>query len=401
MRNWQRNLPMGLRLFLEMMFVYLLLFPIYMDTIGFPPLLPFFITVTFGALLYGVTIWRAKKPWHASYAIPIVVGLSMLTGFHISIALFLGFVLFWRVTVHLSEDMEGSEMKVLFFTIFTGLFYYVWLQQAPLRHVLILFVMGQFFATVITLATVNTLNASGSGQKKRHFKYVGALLLGIASLGFGAALFTPVLTSVFLFLVRTITAAVGWILSPILFLFASITPTDVPEESLPPMGEELVPDDEEYIPINVDETFIGSMTFYWILAATLLLLAFLYVMRNLRTKQRTIEKEDYQDTSITPSTSDNGWTWFKNKVKPKHEIRRSFLKLEMALGKKGYGRMYPQTAEEWLATIPVDPEEKEHLTTTYQRVRYGKEEITSEDKRAFHQTVASIIQRVKKEKKTD
>src|SRR5690625_7470472 len=60
--------------------------------------------------------------------------------------------------------------------------------------------------------------------------------------------------------------------------------------------------------------------------------------------------------------------------KPKHPIRRYVLKLEKKTMPHDYGRKPHETIEEWLKRIDIDTN-----LEIYQKVRYGKEEVTEQE----------------------
>ncbi|MBM7096303.1 hypothetical protein JSY36_11165 [Bacillus sp. H-16] len=403
MKKWQPDLPHWLRLSLEMWFVYLLLFPVYMDTAGYTPPIPFLAVVIAGIIVISFFIRNTKKLKYSLLSIPIVITAALLGGFHISMAIFLSFTLFWRVRAHLTGDQEGTEIKVLFLSLFTGVFYYLLFQSAPYHWLILIFLSLQFFGSLLVIAVNNTLKAATNGeQKRRHMRWTVTMLLGVGGMGLLVALFTPIITAAILFITRTFIYAVGWLMSPLLFLFSGIEGEDIVMEEGEDEGDEEAPLlFEELGNVDVDSTFIGSITFYWIVAGILFLLAFIYLIRKKTSRPARSKDESFEEEAIRLEVEHSNWDWLKKRVTPKHDVRRSFLKLETAMAKKGLGRSFPQTAEEWLLELPIEEEEKERIYSTYERVRYGEEEVSSSEQKAFKQTISTVIKRIKRHKEDE
>ncbi|PYZ97078.1 hypothetical protein CR205_00270 [Alteribacter lacisalsi] len=69
--------------------------------------------------------------------------------------------------------------------------------------------------------------------------------------------------------------------------------------------------------------------------------------------------------------------------------------MEHSLARKGYGRLAFQTADEWLAPLPAPDSAKDTIARTYQKVRYGGEQVSKDERERFKQAIRHVMTEVK------
>ncbi len=365
---------------------------------GFPPVLPFVTTVVTGGLIIYGFLTKMRKVGFTFGSLPFVFGIGILVGFHPFIALLLALAIYWRVYVSTRNDTEGNEIRIFLLTLLVGCIYYVAFQHAPYQTLVLILTTVQFFGALLVITLSNMTRSSvHTEHKKHHVRWTMIILLSVGTLALAAGVFAPLFTKAILFLTRMVTIGIGFLFSPILYLFSLMNIYDQPlEEESMDEGEKGKDEEILFHEVDVDETFIGSMTFYWILSSILLIIVFIILIKKVKnetSQKMQIEAFDEQLITLQPSTS--SWKNFKNHLIPNHEVRRQFYKFESTLAKKGAGRKASQTAEDWLSSLPADSSDKETVLQTYDKVRYGNKEVSSQERAHFKKAIRNIMKRVK------
>ncbi|PYZ97079.1 hypothetical protein CR205_00275 [Alteribacter lacisalsi] len=327
---WQRSLPALMRTGLDMLFLYLLLFPVYMDGPGYPPPVLYTAVTLIGAGVFFTLLFKFKPAGYALSVVPVMIGGAWLGGFHIGTAAIIVLFLFWRLISHMRNEGDSREVTVLILSLIVGTVYYLLLSEAPSHQAILYVMIAHFFATAFVLA-LNSAIGSGlaARQLASHLRWTAAVFGAVAVLGLVAGLFTPVLAAVFFAGFRILLLAGGYLMMPFAYFLSMILPENTEEEVMENPsesegdGESFFPDMEE---VDVDETFIGSIAFFWMVGGLLLAGGFLYALYRLRKdKETSTASEHFQDEpSHEVNQLPRSWETLRNILKPEQEVRRHF-----------------------------------------------------------------------------
>ncbi|KZE39768.1 hypothetical protein AV656_00275 [Bhargavaea cecembensis] len=74
----------------------------------------------------------------------------------------------------------------------------------------------------------------------------------------------------------------------------------------------------------------------------------------------------------------------------RNQIRREVYRLERRMRRAGFGQKPEETFRKWLGRLGLDPERRDRLNRLYARVRYGEEEIGTEEAESFRRSLRAI-----------
>ena len=110
MKNWQTIFLRWMQYSLEMICLYVLMFPFLINEgEGISPYLAFLAVVISAALIYTVALRKLGSINLAAFLAPIIVIIAGLAGYHLFVALLLAVVLLWRVTSLIDEYNQEKE----------------------------------------------------------------------------------------------------------------------------------------------------------------------------------------------------------------------------------------------------------------------------------------------------
>lgn len=397
MKNWQIRGIRWTQYGMEMMFLYLLLFPIYSTENSLPPSIPFLVMILSGTILYGVLAEKGSVKW-ALLGAPVMIFLGTLLDFPVLLSAFLAVIIFWRVTSILEHQDHTSEITLFFFTLGLGLVYYFWLHSFEGRHLLIAIIFLQFILTIALKTIAMALQHSTSEEQKRnHLKwFMGSVLtVGVSSLAMGLAF--PLIKEAFILGFRGLLFISNMIAMPILMLFERIGSFLPTEEGLVTEVDTESPFFERDILENeplFDSTYAGYI------AATIILLVICYIVyrKTQHYKKMDSVQQVTQVYSIEQTEKPRSGFSFREMLTPNNKVRRLFFDLESTLAKQGIGRESSQTVEDWFSTLYVEEAIKNTVKGTYEKVRYGSVEVDREE-RTNYKNAIKLMKKQLKEKK--
>ncbi|MBU9713593.1 hypothetical protein [Evansella tamaricis] len=388
MKKWQIEGIRWTQFSMEMMLLYILLFPIYVTEERFPPSYPFITIVLLGAIIFSVIFKRVQKKWISAIVIPILVLIGTFLEFPILLASFLSIIIFWRVAVNLEQGDRTSEISIFFFTLGLGLVYYFWLHSFDGRYLLIVFIFLQFLLTLslktISVALQSSLNDE---QKYSQLKW---MLGGIVTVSFASVLIGfayPFLKSTFLLGLQGIAYVLNFIAAPILIFFDNLDLSLSSEE-----GMVLEVDSTFYDQDLVEGYSFTDSTVAGYIFAVILLVVMAYMIYRRTHKYKKTEHtqtiiEDYSLETVRKSTP---FTNLRKRFASKNEVRHLFYDMEIKLAKMGMGRGYNETVDDWLLRLPVEDSLKDTIQSTYEKIRYGNGRLENNELAVYKKAIKQV-----------
>lgn len=350
--------------------------------------------------LLVTTYYRAYKS--RVVVVPIImIGLTLLTGLYWLIGVALAGGLVWRYNAIEVDPEQGNEHGLLIMTTilaFTELVFYrdLSLLIALLLQYVILF-MGYNLSHYYRVSKADR----AEGQKN--------------ILGFAIAI--PLATVVLLVLLPGVRAVVGFLWSGVSFIFlkgvsgviaglqffgldvSNIEPAEQLEgqQGLFDKMEEMRPQDEaaEYDGSVVSR--IGDATQWGLIIGIIsAVLIGLYVIYRFNKSREGFDEEgsglSYQSYQLASNTGETSSVFGFSRSKANNEIRKQFDKFEKNARKYGVGREPSESINDWFDRIGLEVSQ----TTLYQKVRYGSEELTSEETDHFHREMKDLNQQIER-----
>ncbi|MFV8827513.1 DUF4129 domain-containing protein [Alkalihalobacterium sp. APHAB7] len=395
MKLKERKLIPFLHFSIEVLLLYLIILPLYIIHGEYPPL-TYAVFMTIAVVTYILVLFKTKNKKLGILCIPLVSILAIVFGFHYILAFLLATYIFWRV---LSVVEETSESWNIFLSTFViGLLYFLHFFSLENRDVFILIIVIQFLLVVSIKLFKFSFESKGTDRNTtgRGYWQIGVLLLlgGVAALGW---LVFPVLNIILSFIIRAIAYLFYLIAYPFFYLLSFYDPNMIEQEGEAGSSEMADPLEEiREFPIYDLASIIGNI----VIALVGIGLVVWVISIIVKKKLRPIVQEG-SNTLVVDSLKlegNNPSNRFWRRKKPKNEIRRMLFDLDRILAKKGMERKPGQTIEEWFHPIDVDKDIKKVITSTYEQVRYGHNEISKEQVKEYRRAIKEFRQQILKEK---
>ncbi|MBA2175711.1 hypothetical protein H0266_12490 [Halobacillus locisalis] len=397
----RKNITLAYQMMSQVIVLYFFLY-LLVDWLSLPFSLSSYLIVTSAGIagLLVTTYYQAYKSRVVVVPI-IVIGLTFVTGLYWLIGVALAGGLVWRYNAMEVDPEQGNEHGLLIMTTilaFTELVFYrdLSLMVALLLQYVILF-MGYNLSHYYRVSKADR----AEGQKN--------------ILGFAVAI--PLATIGLLILLPGVRSVVGFLWSGVSFIFLKgvsgviaglqffgLDVSDIePSESLDGQQglldkmEEMRPQDEatEYDGSVVNR--IGDAT-QWgliigILAAVIIVL---FIVYRFNKNREGFEDEgsglSYQSYQLASDMSDTSSMFSFSRSKANNPIRKQFEKFEKNAAKSGVGREPNESINDWFDRIGLETSQ----TTLYQKVRYGLEELTSEETDRFYCEMKDLQQQIER-----
>ena len=350
--------------------------------------------------LLVTTYYRAYKS--RVVVVPIImIGLTFVTGLYWLIGVALAGGLVWRYNDMEVDPEQGNEHGLLIMTTilaFTELVFYrdLSLLVALLLQYVILF-MGYNLSHYYRVSKADR----AEGQKN--------------ILGFAVAI--PLATVGLLVLLPGVRSVVGFLWSGVSFIFlrgvsgviaglqffgldvSDIEPAEQleGERGLLDKMEDMGRQDEaaEYDGSVVSR--IGDAT-QWglIIGVVSAVLIGLYVIYRFNKNRGGFDEEgsglSYQSYQFASNTGETSFVFSFSRSKANNAIRKQFEKFEKNARKYGVGREPSESLNDWFDRIGLEVTQ----TALYQKVRYGSEELTSEETDQFYREMKDLNQQIER-----
>ncbi|WP_096189882.1 hypothetical protein [Evansella halocellulosilytica] len=391
MKPWQTEVSRWMFFLIEMTFVYLIIYALYIFEGTAAYLIPFMIICIVSACTYRLIVGKTKSVKYTAAAVPFIFLLGMILGFEYYLAALLSVILFWRVLTLYEESEQDHDLKLFSFTFGFGLLFYLLFYQVDSNYFFIVIIFTQFLFVLLYKAVHAIFKTSKENERSSSYlKWLIGTIIGLGSISVFLGMLSPVVKALFLSIVGLIVQLSYVVSRPILYSFGLIGredeggASDESEQIYDGYGEFI----EEMRQTNVDDTFIGSMMFYWIVLSILLIIAFIYIIKmKWRFKNEDEAKESSTDSAIEPVHTPHFIEKIKNRFLSNNEVRKLLYELEVNCAKHGYGRRYSETLAEWMFRLPVENTVKHIILHTYQSVRYADKKISTSDRNKYKEAI--------------
>ncbi|UCZ52430.1 DUF4129 domain-containing protein [Bacillus shivajii] len=368
---------------IEITFIYVFVHALYIFNGSFPYIIEFLVLCTIAAATYRLIIGKTNSVKLTAVAVPFIFLLGVLLNFEVYASALLSVLLFWRVLTLYEDPEQDRETKLFFLTFGFALVFYLLFYQLHSNYAFLVIIFIQFFHVLLYKSTISIFKASGQNDEvSPRIKWVVGGLFTLSGLSVLIGMLYPAVKAVFLFGASLVAHISYTVAQPIFYFFGFLQPEDQEldiaegdyEEGLDNFMEEMRQTD-------VEDTFIGSMSFYWILLSILLIIAFIYI---LKMKWNFEKKSDAgnltSDISVKPEKKRSFIEQLTKRFLTKNDVRKWLYELEVVAAKYGYGRGYSETLAEWLFRLPLEDSVKQTILNTYQSVRYADKPVKGKER---------------------
>ncbi|MDE5416254.1 DUF4129 domain-containing protein [Alkalihalobacterium chitinilyticum] len=395
MKLKERKVIHFLQFSIEVLLLYLIILPLYIIHGEYLPLTSAVLMIL-AVVTYILVLFKTKNKKLGMLCIPLVSIIAILFGVHYLLAFLIVAYIFWRVLSVVEETNEPWNIFLSTFVI--GLLYFLHFFTLENRDVFILIIVIQFLLVVSIKLFQFTLESKEADRKTSDgVKWqIGVLVLlgGVAALGW---LLFPVLNIVLSYIIRAIVYLFYLIAYPFFYLLSFYDPKMIEREGEAGSSELVDPLEEiREFPIFDLASIIGNIFLAIVGIGLVVWIISIIVKKKLRPILQDGSSTLVIDTINTQGNNQPKPFW--RRKKPKNEIRRMLFDLDRNLAKKGMGRKPGQTIEEWFRPIDADQDIKKIITSTYQKVRYGHNEISKEQVKEYRLAIKKLQQQVIKEK---
>ncbi|MBX0357416.1 hypothetical protein [Halobacillus sp. Nhm2S1] len=392
----------------EAMLFFVLLFPLVQWTF---PSLSYVLYSTY--VIVSISLFFLLRKWLPGL-FPYLVSLAgvIATAYFVEAGFLPGFIvgsfLAWRYYLHEKEPDLNHEISLILFTS------------------IIAFIMIFFFQSWdVVYALVSLYVVTWGGYASSHYYNVGKRERKGGGISLFVLFFSIITgTSVLLLLFPYLRSMIGTLWSGISYTFllgvngiltllakigldvSKIEPME--EGSLPKIEISSQERQEELQRMNdsTQETTkkvveaIETGTVIFIVVALLLGLVILFFLR----KKATMEMETVSDPlnyqyhvyeEGERKTSSSSFAFHRSRAED--QVRKKFRTFERFAARNGMGRFTNESLEDWFHRIGLDIES----TSLYQRVRYGSQALTPEEKEQFELDLKQLKQKIMKKKSND
>ncbi|MBU9720111.1 MULTISPECIES: DUF4129 domain-containing protein [Bacillaceae] len=397
MKKWHLEVSRWLSFSLDMTLLYLLIAPLYITEGRFPPLFSFLLLTICGFGITMIIVRRINKKW-VLLSFLFIIGVALLLSFHLVLAIFLAMVLTWRGLAYMEHHEQTNQVAVFFVTFLFGILYYILFHSFEGIVGVLVIIYIQFllllFSKMVSASMQSGLTAK---QISYQIKWTLGGLCSIAGVAIIAGLGQPAIREAVTFLWSSFLSIISYLAAPLLsvlgrvFLPDAEIETDIfdSEESGGETGNMQMGLDE-----YVEASYAGPM----FLAIFFLIILFLIIRSILnfrRLQPERIAVEGLEERSL--ATADNFFN--KKFFAPDDVVRRRLFQLERRLSRMGLGRKRNETVDDWFARLPGDAEIKGQVIDTYEKVRYGEEDVARKERAAFKAAIKVLIKQIDKARK--
>ncbi len=390
---------------MEVILLYIVMNLLYIHTDMLPPILPFLFLTGVGAILITLllSLMKTNTPYvFIMLVVPLLALVSSEMGVGFGESLVIAAVVCYRVIVHFHKTPKLTEAMILNGSLLIGgLIYFAARVQGYIYSDIVLYLLlSQLLFFFIGKIGNNVVNSSLVMKKidmRKQSWSVFGLISGLFVSAIALAVVFPIVFAKVLSLIMSIVGnGLYFISRP---LFNAVEDIDSSRrtsgESVGTLNWE---DTEQKNPFLAA---LGSFDIWFYLSIIgliiLALLVFL-VARKRFIKEPIAVVEAYEYSTVTESISTTSRKWIRPKRQtPQAKVRKLLLELEVLASQYDLGRYHYESVTEWLGrTNFLDT----RLTEMYGRVRYGDEELSTEENLACEEIVKQLKEKIKSLKRT-
>ncbi|MFB9974497.1 DUF4129 domain-containing protein [Allobacillus sp. SKP2-8] len=296
----------------------------------------------------------------------------------------------WRLALYYFKPDTDQEKGMLITSVLLGFFLYlpaVFLEN-PDASFGLYFILMQFLIVMGGKMLIRIMNVGEDDHSgwTAKLSYVVGIPSGILIVTLGLFWLTPFIIRTFYSLFSWVTYQVGLGATPFFDWFkkqqrdVEVTPSDK-EENVSQEDQNVLEQVQ-----NQTETISAETIMYIIIGIFLIIgVTFYYRYRNRfirRDSKIAVDEKTYSETEKSPFLFSEKKKNSKKNI-PKNEIRKAFFELERWAAKHQLGRYYDETVEQWLQRLQLDPNRYTDAIHLYQKVRYGEQNVTEDQKRHY------------------
>lgn len=388
MKPWQIKVTRFFHLSLEMVFLFLLIIPLYSAENKELPIFSFTVMVATAIIFYQPFIEKFKTEKVGVLLIPIIALVGISVGFHFFFALILATIVFWRVLYHV-KDNDPNEMGLFIATFLVGVAFYLHFFYLGENQIFLIMTLIQFFLVIILKTLkLSFLSTKSSADKWIQMKWQFGSLAFLGGITMAAIFSYQIIYNVFTFFFKQLFYVI-WLLG-VPFVYLASLLNFKPRRKGPEDESGFFSNRDDNKTILEEATTSNFDILPWIAGIVILLIILYLIFKKSGSFMLSeyIKINDKEEVSLISQTADKT-SWFRRN-RPKNEIRRLFYEFEKFMAKQGGGRKYNETVEDWFTRIHVNNELKHIITKTYQSVRYGEKEISKDDRDRYRQALKEL-----------
>ncbi len=352
-----------------------------------------FALMVIGGFLYELLLPRISATvGKILLALPVLIGIGWLLEIDMFILLVTTAFVGWRFTSHYFDEDLGQEANMLLFSIVSGLlflFLYANNEAVPI-------VLGLLFLQTIlfTLTRVNRYIQSNPNTVVNNWITRFALLtIGGTIL---IAAFFPFIKSAAMFILKSFAAAFAVIFYyPFSFVFGAferlLSEKEIDREDAEDVETSLEQNEElkKLVYENNQNDWFTYMLVILIIAGLIWYGIKLYKRRMMKLDRFAFDGMHEKSVIFEEDVPKN---YFGGKVKgPDNKIRKQLFRLEKKMTTYESGRRSNEAVLEWLDRVDAPDELSAEINRIYQRVRYGEQNVTSEEEGRYVQSIDQLL----------
>lgn len=375
---------------------------LFSGTIGSGLLIAFVIMI--------LTMWAThlfiltfRKKMNLPLSLTVTVGVFVLGAcFGLSYIFAIGLALFmcWRAIEAFIGKNENQLWIIYLVTIAALIFDNMGSDPTDIRLIIALFIVQ----TILVFSLQLTRAFKGVVHQKQRLSISLFLWLGIIFLTVFLLSFTgPYIGRLLVLGIQVIGYGFALIGQYAMFLFRLLIDRQAADEAWERMRAASQQHKQQDMPTHNDP----NLSIFWgiasVLFALLLFLVILFIYK--RIKERQIERALLSHPRLNGHAHYPG---FQQKIdalgkpsrarSPKHPIRARVFHLQRLLKNKRHERHVHETIEDWFDRMPGKSEEKSTITSIYNKVRYGRNAVNTDDRRAFNHAMDLVKTALTKKK---
>jgi hypothetical protein len=379
---------------LELLFGLIILYLFYTNKVGLPPVLLLLLLSLGGLILFSLLLIKYNEKGKWLYFITVVPLLFFIGNqFELSkyVLVFIIVLVFWRGILLHRETGSYLAGTMLLITLPVGIISLIFASASNypfISHIVIILIVQGF---LVLLGEFLRKWGSIHEDKSKHALFFGKLLGAICLIGVSVALLMKPLQFIFFKVLKTHVLVFAYIMTPLLsgLQILQITRGERGSSEAEMSGQEELPfqyKERLYIPIE-------DIMYVIVVLLVIVFLGYLFIKKKINLIPPLNTFSDAIEIS-TGRLGANRKSILPRRIKPPRDlIRREVFELERFAYKYNCGRHPYETIEEWLRRIGFA--DVEQVIKIYEKLRYGHQSYSSEEKTSFMLEISRMKQHIK------
>lgn len=360
------------------------------------------ILMIFGGIFYEL-LFRRITPTVGKVllTLPIFVGIGWLVlGIDMVMLLAVTALIGWRFTSHYFDEDLGQETNLLLFSYASSIaFYFLYSNNEVIPLVLLLVLIQTMMFAFIRVNRYMQLN-----HDKTVNRWIAKFSLGILGVTALIVAVFPLIESAVMLLMKAFAAALAIVVYyPLSFVFG-IFEKFVNEKSVTEEAEDVevsLEENEEILKEMIHENNQNE----WFTYILLILLAIGLIWFGIKLYRRKLMSMNQfafgnmNEKSVMFEEDLHNQYLDRNVKAPENKIRKQLFRLEKKMSGYTFGRRSYEPVLEWLDRVNAPDELSVEVNRIYQRVRYGEENVTSEEEGRYVQSINELVKWAKEQNK--